>query len=187
MKKRIAFIVAALSITLCGCGGYREINQGYLVTSLGVWKQNNTITFLIEALSSSDVSDKASERVVLSGGGESVSLAYKSLKESVVKPLYFEQLGAVVLQNISVQDLKEIEDIKPDVYLVETNDIKALFDADTPSGILGYDIISLIKTQATETKSEISNQLYNSQNEKFVIPTVNFLDSTLTIKVSESK
>ena len=180
-------MIAFLSIMLCGCGGYREINRGYLVTGFGISEQNGTVTVLAEALTSSDVSDNPSKRVVLSGSGKTVSLAYENLKASVVKPLYFEQLGTVVLQNVNAQEVKKLSDIKQDVYLVKTDDIKLLFGADTPSGVLGYDIISLIKTHIKQTKTEISNQLYNSQNEKFVLPEVNFKSETLTIKVSENK
>ncbi len=185
MKKRLALIIVALSVILCGCGGYREIDRGYLVTSLGISTKDGAVNISAEALSSSDVSDKSSERVVLSGSGESVSLAYKDLKDSLVKPLYFEQLGAVVLENIDFKNVKEIGGIKQDVYLVKTDNIKALFESDTPSGVLGYDIITLIKTQSKEKKIKISNQLYNLQNKSFDLPTVNFINGTLIIKVSE--
>lgn len=185
MKKRLALIIVALSVMLCGCGGYREIDRGYLVTCIGISTKDGAVNILAEALSSSDAAEKSSERVVLSGSGESVSLAYKDLKNSLVKPLYFEQLGAVVIENTDFQNAKEIDGVKQDVYLVKTDDIKSLFEGDTPSGVLGYDIITLIKTQSKQKKIEISNQLYNSQNKSFDLPIVNFIGGKLIIKVSE--
>lgn len=185
MKKRLALIIVALSVMLCGCGGYREIDRGYLVTCIGISTKDGAVNILAEVLSSSYAAEKSSDRVVLSGSGESVSLAYKDLKDSLVKPLYFEQLGAVVLENTDFQNSKEIDGVKQDVYLVKTDDIKSLFESDTPSGVLGYDIITLIKTQSKQKKIEISNQLYNSQNKSFDLPIVNFIGGKLIIKVSE--
>lgn len=185
MKKIGLVISLVLITTLCGCNGYREIDRGYIVTAMGFGKTNGTTDIFVEALSSSDVSDQKSERVVLKGSGHDEKEAYKSLKTSIVKPLYFEQMGTIVFENTIAPDiefLKEIAGSNFGIFLVKTDDVKTLFEIDTPNGVLGYDVIALIKTTAKESGERITNQLYRVQSGKTPLPSVNFIDDTLTLK-----
>lgn len=181
MKILSLLVTVILTITLCGCNGYREINRGYLVTSMGFGNSEDNVTIYIEALSSSDVSDKKSERVVLTGSGKDINSAYKKLKSTLVKPLYFDQLGAVIFEgktDKSLEFLKSLSDINYGIYVIKTDDIKTLFSSETPGGVLGYDIITLIKTQSKPFQKH--NQLYNIKNEKLL--TVNFCEGNFILK-----
>lgn len=182
----MAIITLGLIFMLCGCAGYREIDRGYLVTAIGFSTDEDKATVFIEALSSSN-KDKPSERVVLSGSGKDVSDAYKILKEGLVKPLYFEQTGTAFFENTSFKVLEEIPDINLDIYLVKTQDAKAIFENNTADSVMGYDIITLIKTQEKERKIKISTQLYRAKNGDFDFPIVNFADGALKIKQAEGK
>lgn len=177
MKRLFILPSICFVILLCGCADYREIDKGYLVTSIGISSQENTTSIFVEALSSSDVISKEITRVVLTETGKNLKEAYKNLQASLVKPLYLEQLGAVFLENTDITPLSEIKQLKLDVYVVKTNSAKALFEGETISGVLGYDVISLIKTQQKNTQ----NQLYKIQNKNQTLPTVDFLNGKMVL------
>lgn len=183
--KKICFLISFfLIIVLCGCAGYREIDRGYLVTAIGFSKRNDKVVALIEAMSSTDVSEEKSERVVLSMEGENVKSAYKNLKNSLAKPLYFEQLGAVVIEKnetIDMEFLNEIPNLNFGVYVVQTDDVKGLFENSRPNVAIGYDIIGLIKNYNKENQSKVSSQLYKVQQNNR-IPTVKLSYGRLVIE-----
>lgn len=177
MKKLLLLLPITLIFLLCGCAS-REIDRGYLVSAIGFSKEKDVINLYIEALSSSDTTDKPSEKVTLTASGTSPQIAFKNLSGTLVKPLYFEQLGAVVFEKEinrqALNFLKDIPDINYGVFLVKTNDIDKLFKAQTPNGLLGYDIIGLLKTNG-KTKSS----LYAISRESFDAPTINIENGRL--------
>ena len=163
MKKFCFILLTVLIFAFYGSTGYREIDRGYLVTAIGVLKENDNTTVLIEAMSSSDVSDKRNNRVVLSGSGENTKKAYENLRVSLVKPLYFEHLGTVIFDADIGDDsdlLEEIPNLNYGVYVVQTDNVKTLFENATPNGVLGYDIIGLIKNHNKERDNKVLCQLY---------------------------
>ncbi len=182
MKKLITLMLLTLILSLCGCAGYREINRGYLVTAIGFSSTADNTTIFIEALSSSDVIPDKSERVVFWSNGKDADKAYKNLKNSLVKPLYFEQMGTAVFEGEIEENLVFLRknlNINYDIYLVNTSNMKALFENDSPNGVLGYDVITLIKTQS---KEKATNQLYKVQTGKEMLPIVDFKDGKLMLK-----
>lgn len=185
MKRLVILLFAFLILFLTGCG-YREIDRGYLVTAVGFDEEKGSVKIYIEAISSPDVSDSPPERVVLAGDGSNLQNAFESLKLSLVKPLYFEQMGAVVvggsLNGKIISFLESIPNVNYGIFIVKTDNVKALFEVQTPSGVLGYDIIGLVKTN---TKTE--NQLYQINRQDFALPTVNFENDRLILTVEEDR
>lgn len=180
MKKTVLFLVAILLFLLCGCTGYREIDRGYLVTAIGISQENKKTNIFIESISSSDVADTPSERVVLTGIGDNIDAAFKNLTSSLVKPLYFEQLGTAVFDD-SLSDkvymdfltfLKQREGINLGICAVKTSNVKKLFELESPNGVLGYDIMGLIKMYEKETRIKIVNKLYQLEYNKNPLPTL---------------
>ena len=189
MKKLCILISVCLIILLCGCNGYKEIDRGYIVTAIGFKDKNGTTDIFIEVLYSSDVTDEKNKRTILTASGPDETQAYKNLESALVKPLYFEQLGTVVFEkttDFNIGFLKEIANINLGVYIVKTDNIINLFENATPNGVLGYDVISLIKTQQKEGFKKATNQLYKSQSYNFDIPYVNFVDGNLILKQMEN-
>lgn len=178
MKKTVLFLVAILLFLLCGCTGYREIDRGYLVTAIGISQENQKTNIFIEAISSSDVADTPSERVVLTGIGNNIDAAFKNLTSSLVKPLYFEQLGTAVFDAALSEKvymdfltfLKQRDSINLGIYIVNTNDVKKLFEFESPNGVLGYDIMGLIKLYEKETRIKVVNKLYQLEYNKTSLP-----------------
>ncbi len=179
MKRCIVFLCVFCVLVLCGCS-YREIDRGYLVTAIGFQKENVKSKIYIEAISSSDVNDSPPTRVVLESEGSNFENALTNLNRSLVKPLYFEQLGAAVISGDQTDEgisfLKSIKNINYGIFVVKTDDIDLLFKSQTPSGVLGYDIIGLIKNNG-----KFKNQLYQNGRLDFYLPLVNFSSDKLTL------
>lgn len=193
MKKIILLAVVLSLLLLCGCTGYREIDRGYIVTAIGVSQKEGKINLFVEAISSSDVVDKPSERVVLHSTGDNINTAFKSLKESLVKPLYFEQTGAVIVENsVADKSKKELLDlckkhsaIGLGVYIVSTDNLNSLFEFDSPNGILGYDVIGLIDNYEKNSGKKLFNRLFEIKRQDFLadnLPVVSVIDNRLKLK-----
>lgn len=184
--KKAASVVACVCIVLCGCTGYREIERGYFVTAIALCDKGEKVEIVIEALASSDVLEEKDKKVVVRGGGDSVQTAFENLKNSLVKPLYFEHLGAAIFEKSlidAIEFLKNIPNVNYGTYILKTDDSKALLEGDTPNGVLGYDIVSLIKAREDEKPYEFKNRLYNASEQK--IPTINFKDGKLQLQAEE--
>ncbi len=192
MKKTALIFTLLFLFLLCGCTGYREINRGYIATAIGFAQNNGEFNIIIETISSSDVSDKPSERLIISCGGDSIEKAFEDLKLQLVKPVYFEQLGSVVLQQslnqIQQQQiidyLKINQGINYGVYLVKTADVSALFEMQTHSGVLGYDIIGLINNFKKQGGKNIQNQIYQvERRQNTTLPVVTVTEDKLSFEI----
>lgn len=194
MKKCTLILLTVVVALLCGCTGYCEIERGYLVTAIGFSGDDNDFSITLEAISSSDVMDKPSEAITLWGRGKNFDDAFSALEKQLVKPLYFEQLGTVIisdtLDNIQIKSVidfyKKLPSTNFGIYLVKTNDIDALFSNESVSGVLGYDVIGLIKNFEKYNNIKLSNQLYEINRKDFSkgvanMPTVNIVDDKLEL------
>lgn len=192
--KRVVLIFVTLSLlTLGGCNGYREIDRGYLVTAIGFKQTKSEITVAINAMSSGETNDKSSQNVTFYANGKTLFDAYNALKSQLVNPLYFDHLGAVVIEDSAVSLQSEIigfceslRSVSLGLYVVSTPELQLLFEAQTPSGMLGYDIIGLIENYQKQNKVTVNNQLYKLQKVfasggKLSLPTVTVIDKKLML------
>lgn len=197
MKKSALILLTVAVALLCGCTGYREINRGYLTTALGFSIDDGDFTITLETISSSDVTDKPSEVITLSGRGKSLDDAYTALEKQLVKPLYFEQLGTIVISNalddaqikLAIDFYKKLPSANYGIYLVKTNDISALFNSETAGGVLGYDVIGIIKNFEKRNSVKLSNRLYEINRIGFLkgvanVPVVNVADGKLELSLA---
>ena len=179
MKKANLCFLITMMFLLCGCSAY-EIDRGYLVTTIGIEKSENETKIYIEAVSSSDAFGESLNKIVLTSGGESPEDAYKHLRHQLAKPIYFEQLGAVVFNNGLFDDgiefVEGLSNVSYGIYVVTTDNIEALFNYKPTDGVLGYEIIGLIKNN-----NDIKNRLYQIKQSNFYIPSVNCIDDKLVI------
>lgn len=158
MKKLIAPFI--LILLLCGCGEYKEINNGYLVTSVAFEKSGSDTQITVNILLPEN-----DENLILTGSGIDLTAAFKALQKSQVKNFYFEHCGTVVLNQNVKNDVFDIlnfckNDIKMPVSarVVYCNNASSLFDADNT----GYDVITLLKN----SKQETDNRLYKIEQSK---------------------
>ncbi|MBR5473753.1 MAG: hypothetical protein IKU82_07180 [Clostridia bacterium] len=194
MLKRFVLICIALSfLTLCGCNGYREIERGYLVSAVGFKQNKNEVTIAVNAMSPGGINDNDTQSVTLYANGKTLFDAYNALKSQLVNPLYFDHLGAVVIEDSAVSLLAEIIDFCKDLpevslglYVVLTPDLQSLFESESPSDMLGYDIMGLIENYGKQNGVGVDNQLYKlqkilSSGGKISLPTVNVTHKKLVL------
>ncbi|MDO4607654.1 MAG: hypothetical protein Q4B40_00495 [Clostridia bacterium] len=175
MKKIILSLVCVG--LLCGCSGYKEINNGFLVTSVAVGKTDNDIEIMLNV-----IQPENEKGLILSGSGTDLKSAYKEIKKSQTKTLYFEHCGTIVLnQNIKGETKQILNFCKSQMNIpiaaqvVYCSDAKALFNADQT----GYDVISLIKN----TGGNGQNRIYKiEQGKNTKIPTVAVKDNTMVFE-----
>lgn len=188
MKRVILLLYIIFLLSLCGCTGYREIERGYLVTALGISNAEYKTTVYLEAMASTDTTDKESQKCILSSSGNTLSEAFEALESQLIKPLHFEQLGTVIFDNnllpSDVAFLNNLPCINYGLYIVKTDNTQALFEGDFSNSILGYDIIGLIKTNFTKNKINITNQLYQFDPNESVFPVVNNNGHSLIISIA---
>lgn len=148
---------------LCGCNDYQEIDRGYFVTAIGICESGDTTQIYVEAQATS-ATDKGMTRFVLTGSGVSIGDAFKHLNEQLVKPLYFEQIGTIIFENTPTKDtfdfVTDTLKFNRGIYLVQTDNVKKLFDTDFQGEILGYDIIGLIKNFEKENNINTHSRLF---------------------------
>lgn len=155
------------------------------MTAIGFFEAHNKTNILIEAISSSDVSEQKNQRVVLGGSGNDKTEAYENLKSTLTKPLYFDQVGIAVFENTTATDLhflKKNINLNLGIFVVKSNDVKGLFEVESPNGVLGYDIIGLIKNYNSENKCKISSQLYQVNKSRNAIPLIKIKNQRLFIE-----
>lgn len=189
MKKIFLFAVSLMLVFCCGCNGYREIERGYLVTSVGIKKENGRYIVVLETLAS----DGNSQNVkILSADGDTVGKIFDELKNKNVKKLYFEHCGIIALESdffdsetVEILNfLKNSNLFNLDVYVIFTDDVYGLLDSGNSIQGVGYDVISLIKNA---DKNRLCSQLYvlerkMTYKESFNLPKVNFKNNVLVLE-----
>ena len=173
---------------LCGCSDYREIERGYLVSAIGVNKTSDSVEIYLETQTAA-LSDKTLERAVLNSNGNTLNNAFENLKLSLVKPLYFEQVAVVIFNSpLTVEDinfLTQILKLNYGAYIVNTADITSLFAYESPSEILGYDIITLIKNFEKEQKLNSRSRLFEVLKNNHSLSAVNIDRDKLVFILNE--
>lgn len=189
MKKIFVFAVCLMFVFCCGCNGYREIERGYLVTSVGIKKENGRYIVVLETL----VSDGNEQNVkTLSADGDTLGKILDEMKSKNVKKLYFEHCGIIALESdFSDSEIAEILNFLKnsnlfnlDVYVVTTDDVYRLLESGNSFQGVGYDVISLIKNA---DKNRLYSQLYELERkitykESFNLPKVNLKNNVLVIE-----
>ncbi len=171
--KKIILSLACVCL-LCGCSGYKEINNGYLVTSAAIGKTDNYIEIILNV-----ILPENDESLVLLGRGKNLKSAYDEIKNSQTKTLYFEHCGTVVLNQNIKGEIKQVltfcktqMNIPIAAQVVYCNKAKSLFEADRT----GYDVISLVKN----TGGNGQNHIYKiEQRSNIKIPVIAVREGTI--------
>lgn len=193
--KKILSVSVVLLLTFCsGCGkGYREIERGYLVTAVGLCVNESKVQIVLETLSASDT-DSGSESIkLLYGDGNSLREAYDNIKKSLIKTLYFEHCGVIAADNSLANNemyklldfCNNIETLKSDVYLVQTDNADELLQTEAVYKSVGYGIIELIKNSGNYSDGDI--RLYGIKRHRkngtaVKLPLVNVKNNTLVLE-----
>ena len=167
-------------LLLCGCSGYKEINNGYLVTAISFEKSGEESQILLKVL----LPENEDESLILSGSGSGFDEAFSMLLRTQAKSLYFEHCGVLAIKRDTPKN--EIEDILSFCHkklnapaamrAVYCDDTKSVFDADKT----GYDVITLINNNGIKYENRLY-ALKRKINDKadFSLPMVSARDNTV--------
>lgn len=177
MKIILIFLICISLVFSNGSLGYREIEDGYIVTSVAFEKTGNEVEMILEVLL--PLSTEQTYENMLYGKGENFEKAYVEIQKSLVKSLYFEHCGVIIISNnYTVSETEKIFDfcknlklISIDVYAVVTDDLNEIFKTEKSSESLGYDIIELLKNSKFES---LKNQFYQIEKQYALGLTPNF-------------
>lgn len=192
MKKLKLFICVFILITLCGCTGYRETERGYLVTAIGFRKDNGKVEISLETLTASDTAQNSESGNILYGAGQNLTEAYYSLKSSLLKDVYYEHCGVIVVENSFDEEetveiltfCRTLQSLGIGVYVVKSDNVSGLFETRILDESVGYGIIGLIKNAGQD---KFSNKLYQIEKNQaaqktFVLPKVNAKNNILILE-----
>ena len=137
MKKFALIITFILTITLTGCGGYKELNNLSIVTAVAFDKTNDEyeLSFLIANSPKAQTSSKEGEAktTVYTGKGKTIAEASKDIEQIVPKQIYLGHINVVIIsEDIAEDGFLKIADwllrnpqTRKKFYLLQAKDVSA--------------------------------------------------------------
>ena len=167
--KLISLFCVVSFLMLCGCSGYREADNGYIVTAIG-FDGNEDFKVSVEVVTAGGSelrSEPKSE--VISGKGNSPMEAVFSLNSKISKNLVFDHCTALLIgKNLSGKNLEEVlkygKEIKElnfaiDMFMCESAE-DLLKESESVSVARGFDIAANLKETKSETGIDYQNKFY---------------------------
>ena len=170
MKTKIITIFCVFNILfLCGCNGYREADNGYIVTAMG-FDGEDEISVSVEVVTAggSELRSEPSSEIIV-GNGKSPMEAIFSLNSQISKNLVFEHCTAIIIgRTLSETHLekflkygKETKELNFAVDMVICENAKELLkNAKSVSVAKGFDIAANLKETKSETGIDYQNKFY---------------------------
>lgn len=171
MKNKVIclFFVAVFVLSLCGCKGYREADNTYIVTAIGFdGKEKIKVSVEVVTAGGSERSDDPTSEII-SGEGDTPMDAVFSLNNQITKNLLFDHCAAIIIgkslnENHLGEVLKYGNDLKELNFAVDMfvcDDANKLFkDSESVSVSRGFDITSNLKETNKEIGIDFQNKFY---------------------------
>ena len=168
IKKFLAFLLILAVCFLCGCTGYRESDNTFVVSAIGFDKTEKNYTIFIETVTANEAESELKEETY-KAEGETLESALYSLKNKIYKPLSFEHCSVILVSpRIIKKDFKDVvhfckktEGLNTSVYFAATEEIEKIISADAVSEAAGgYDISAAIESRYGEDGIKYKNRLY---------------------------
>lgn len=161
-KKTVPFLCLFIVFFLCSCSGYRETNEGLVVSVVGIDKKADNFTVIAQTVIPSDSGTVECETV--SASAASVREAFERLGLNAVKPLIFDHCSGIAIgAGNDTDDIFEIfsyaenkTEINLSVNLFYTENAASLVEISSNMRQGGYDITQMIKNR----KDNFDNELY---------------------------
>lgn len=163
--KKILLLISIFLLT--GCYDNQELNELYIVTGIGISKDNNKYNVTYEILDSNKEGDSVSmDNLIVQGLGSTINEAFDNTNTLINKKPLFSHLKVVILHN-SIEDksLKEVLE-----YLIRKSDIRDEFNL-VYTSINPKDIFNNTNDSIKVVSLEISELLNNGNNN--INPTIN--------------
>ena len=181
IKKFLALILVFSICIMCGCTGYREGDNSFVVSAMGFHKVDDSYMIFIEAVTANEAESELKEET-FKASGKTLETALYSLKNEIYKPLSFQHCSVILVSpSIEGDDFKSvvtfcknIEGLNTSIYFAAAEEVEKIISAKAISEAAGgYDISSLIESRAGEDGIKYKNRLYEilSATDEF-IPTL---------------
>jgi len=190
------FLLSICFLSLfCGCNGYRETGNSYIVTMLG-FDFDKKYTAFAEVVTSNNKSDEDMPIAeIYKSTGNSPESALYSLKSKLPKSLMFNHCSAVVMgsgikgkeQRDVFEFCEELHELNLSVYMVCADVAENIFTSCEPVSLArGYDIAGLITEMKEASGVDVLNRFYEcnkylKEKEYFTLPIVKTNDSKIEV------
>ena len=166
MKKLLILLLCPL--LLCGC---EQKPNGYLITTIAIDYDGGLYTVWYEAIiTNTEKSDQ--KREVISARGFTYKEAMREIEKQATEGLILSHCGVVIVgDGVTRTKLggimrycKEHGDITLSIQFLRCGNIEKLLKTDPISSIsVGYDLVSMLKTQKSNEKTRLF-EIYKNQN-----------------------
>ncbi len=176
MKK--LFIILLCPLLLCGC---RQKPQEYLITAIAADYNGGLYTVYYEAVII-NTENSGQKREILTASGRTLLETIAQIEKQTTLPLLMSHCGIVAVgKGITRTKLrgimkycKENRDITLSVQFIKTDNPEQLLKTEPLSSIsVGYDLVSLIRTQKRNLKNRLF-EIYKNQNP--ILPELNLTE-----------
>ena len=201
MKKFALIITFILTITLTGCGGYKELNNLSIVTAVAFDKTNDEyeLSFLIANSPKAQTSAKEGEAktTVYTGKGKTIAEASKDIEQIVPKQIYLGHINVVIIsEDIAEDGFLKIADwllrnpqTRKKFYLLQAKDVSAknILKIVSPLESFPSQSIATLIESNSETKSIASSITYSNFISQILEKGYDPILPSITIKGSVKK
>lgn len=184
---------AILCLTLCGCGGYREIDGQYMISSLGFSLSADRVTVTAETVAVGNDNSTVAPRL-FTAEGESVKGAVENLSKSLTKSMTLDHCGIVIVEESIARDFfneilrfcKEEHTLNLSVMFICAKDIPQLLSCEPESFTVGYDIMGVLKNYSKQNGDTFENKYYEisrhiSESKKIFLPLFTVKEETAVL------
>ncbi|MBR4909748.1 MAG: hypothetical protein IKZ47_00290 [Clostridia bacterium] len=168
MKKAIAAVLLALlPIALCGCSGYRETDNEYIISAIAFKNSGGGFLAYAEVLDIGSDSD-STENKIFKARGDTPYKAVNALIYMLPKNAVFDHCAVAITENnIYGEDLKSVFDYLFDaknlnlgIYMYNTAGVDDIFSCKAQELSVGYDIMAIQTNIEKTTGIPFKNKYY---------------------------
>ena len=182
MKIKILLIIL-ITLTLTGCGNYRELNDMAIITGVSIDKteDNYELGFLIANSPKIDTSSKEGEArtTVYTAKGKTVSIAASNIDYKSPKKLYFGHINIVIIsEDIAKEGFFKVED-----YLLRHYESRKRFFLMQAKDSKAKNILKTISPLESFPSQGIASLIKSNKEAQSVVESVDY--STFTSRILE--
>lgn len=170
IKRLFAVVVCLFALLLiCGCDGYRETDNCYIVSAIG-FDAGEKMKIFVEVVSTGGGErSSAPTAEIISGEGDTPENAMFLLTGQTSKILMLDHCTALVIgESVKAENFKKITDyanrlkeINPAVYMVRTESAEKLLGESQPISVArGFDIAGNIRETENDTGIRYENRFF---------------------------
>lgn len=168
LKRLFCIFLVFCFLLLCGCAGQRELDKGYMLTSIGFEGVDGGFKVIAELLSVSDTQGDSPAPQVLSAIGDTPENALYNLSLDFPRAVYFDHCTALAIgEGIEAERLEAVikycagaDNLNLNMYVIYSPDIETLFSTPTVSSSVGYHIMRLVSFKAKESGVDYNSRFY---------------------------